>query len=111
MADRDPDSNSESSNARPVKFFFLGDECKWYRVIIDEAQCIKNKDTQSAKGCCALDAKYRLCLSGTPMQNSCDEMYSLLRFLRIEPYNEWLEFSRVCHRILAPAIIKLTSYV
>lgn len=56
-----------------ANFFFVGDQCEWYRVIIDEAQCIKNKDTQSAKGCCALKAKFRLCLSGTPMQNSCDE--------------------------------------
>lgn len=38
-----------------------------------EAQYIKNKDTQASKGCHALHAHYRLCLSGTPMQNSCDE--------------------------------------
>jgi hypothetical protein len=48
-------------------------ESVFYRVVIDEAQCIKNKDTQSAKGCSALRSTYRLCLSGTPMQNSCDE--------------------------------------
>ncbi|KAG0638594.1 putative ATP-dependent helicase C23E6.02 [Tuber brumale] len=83
-----------------ANFFFVGDHCEWYRVIIDEAQCIKNKDTQSAKGCCALNAKFRLCLSGTPMQNSCDEMFSLLRFLRIEPYNSWPEFSNTFSRPL-----------
>lgn len=63
----------EKKSGNPPGLFFLGEECKWYRVIIDEAQCIKNKDTQYARGCCAIDAEYRLCLSGTPMQNSCDE--------------------------------------
>jgi len=65
--------NGDSEAIDKANFFFVGDQCEWYRVIIDEAQCIKNKDTQSAKGCCALKAKFRLCLSGTPMQNSCDE--------------------------------------
>ncbi|CUS15134.1 unnamed protein product [Tuber aestivum] len=93
----------ESEDQEAIKkanFFFVGDQCEWYRVIIDEAQCIKNKDTQSAKGCCALKAKFRLCLSGTPMQNSCDEMFSLLRFLRIEPYSSWPEFSSTFSRPL-----------
>lgn len=65
--------SGDSEAINKANFFFVGDHCQWYRVIIDEAQCIKNKDTQSAKGCCALNAKFRLCLSGTPMQNSCDE--------------------------------------
>lgn len=85
---------SEGLEGSPPGLFFIGEESKWYRVIIDEAQCIKNKDTQYAKGCCSIDAEYRLCLSGTPMQNSCDELYSLVRFLQIKPYNEWPEFSK-----------------
>jgi SNF2 family DNA or RNA helicase len=40
---------------------------------IIEAQMIKNKETQASKGCAKLQSVYRLCLSGTPMQNSCDE--------------------------------------
>jgi len=71
----------------------LGDECMWYRVIIDEAQCIKNKNTKAALAACALQAKYRWCVSGTPMQNSTSELYSLIRFLRIEPYNDSNKFS------------------
>lgn len=45
----------------------LGDECKWYRVIIDEAQCIKNKNTKAAVGAALLQAQTRFCMSGTPM--------------------------------------------
>ncbi|KAI5785924.1 SNF2 family N-terminal domain-containing protein [Geopyxis carbonaria] len=78
----------------------LSGDAWWYRVIIDEAQCIKNKDTQSSKGCCSLRADYRLCLSGTPMQNSCDELFSLLRFLQIKPYNTWSNFSATFSRPL-----------
>ena len=45
----------------------LGDECKWYRVIIDEAQCIKNKATKAAQGANQLQALTRFCMTGTPM--------------------------------------------
>lgn len=45
----------------------LGDECQWYRVIIDEAQCIKNKNTKAAVGASLLQAKTRFCMTGTPM--------------------------------------------
>ena len=42
----------------------LGDECYWYRVIIDEAQCIKNKGTKAAVAACLLKAKTRFCMTG-----------------------------------------------
>ena len=72
----------------------LGDECLWYRVIIDEAQCIKNKNTKAAQGACYLQALTRFCMSGTPMMNNVTELYSLIHFLRIKPYNEQEKFSR-----------------
>ena len=72
----------------------LGDECKWYRVIIDEAQCIKNKNTKAALGACALQGLTRFCMSGTPMMNNVGELYSLIRFLRIKPYNSLERFNR-----------------
>lgn len=65
----------------------LGDECRWYRVIIDEAQCMKNKTTKAALGAAHLQALTRFCMSGTPMMNNVGELYSLIRFLRIKPYD------------------------
>ncbi|EEP78640.1 rad8 protein [Uncinocarpus reesii 1704] len=65
----------------------LGILSKWYRVIVDEAQCIKNKNTKAARACYAIRSTYRWCMSGTPMMNNVTELYSLLRFLRIGPYN------------------------
>lgn len=70
----------------------LGDECVWYRVIIDEAQNIKNKTAKAAIAACLLKAKSRLCMTGTPMMNSIDELYSLIRFLRINPWMDSQHF-------------------
>jgi SNF2 family DNA or RNA helicase len=64
----------------------------WYRVILDEAQCIKNKSTQTAKGACMVNAKYRFCMTGTPMMNNIGELYSLIHFLRVKPYCVWDAF-------------------
>ncbi|MCJ1243577.1 hypothetical protein MMC30_000774 [Trapelia coarctata] len=60
----------------------------WYRVILDEAHTIKNRNAKATQACCALRAEYRWCLTGTPMQNNLDELQSLIKFLRIKPYNE-----------------------
>ncbi|KAJ5273003.1 hypothetical protein N7478_008128 [Penicillium angulare] len=67
---------------------------KWYRVIIDEAQNIKNPAAKSARACCRLDATYRWCLTGTPMMNRLEDFQSLLAFLRIRPYNNKEKFKR-----------------
>lgn len=60
----------------------------WYRVILDEAHTIKNRNAKATQACYALRAQYRWCLTGTPMQNNLDELQSLIKFLRIKPYND-----------------------
>ncbi|KAF7192728.1 putative ATP-dependent helicase C23E6.02 [Pseudocercospora fuligena] len=74
------------------KTIFLGENARWYRVILDEAQCIKNRTTQTSKGACLLNAKYRFCVTGTPMMNNVEEFFSLIQFLRIRPYSTWQNF-------------------
>ncbi|KAI0753220.1 SNF2 family N-terminal domain-containing protein [Daedaleopsis nitida] len=66
---------------------------KWWRIVLDEAHNIKNRNTKSAIACCALDAKYRWCLTGTPMQNNVEEIFSLIKFLRIKPLDDWQTFN------------------
>ncbi|XP_042475511.1 helicase-like transcription factor CHR28 [Macadamia integrifolia] len=64
----------------------------WFRVILDEAQTIKNHRTQVARACCGLRAKRRWCLSGTPIQNTIDDLYSYFRFLKYDPYALYKNF-------------------
>lgn len=64
----------------------------WFRVILDEAQSIKNYRTQVARACWGLRAKRRWCLSGTPIQNAVEDLYSYFRFLRYNPYAVYKQF-------------------
>ncbi|PIA35393.1 hypothetical protein AQUCO_03500045v1 [Aquilegia coerulea] len=64
----------------------------WFRVILDEAQTIKNHKTQVARACCGLRAKRRWCLSGTPIQNTIDDLFSYFRFLKYDPYSSYKYF-------------------
>jgi len=53
----------------------------WSAVILDEAQHIKNPDTQNAKAAKQLQAPCRLVLTGTPMENQVRDLWSLFDFL------------------------------
>ncbi|KAH7390890.1 SNF2 family N-terminal domain-containing protein [Phaeosphaeria sp. MPI-PUGE-AT-0046c] len=71
------------------KLALLGYECMWYRIVLDEAHTIKNRNSIQSKATVDLQARHRLCLTGTPMMNSIDELYPLLRFMRVSRYNDW----------------------
>lgn len=50
-------------------------------LILDEAQQIKNPRSRTAKMACAQPARHRLCLTGTPLENHLEELWSLFHFL------------------------------
>ncbi|WP_437329211.1 DEAD/DEAH box helicase [Sorangium sp. So ce381] len=52
----------------------------WEAVVLDEAQAIKNPDSQAARAAFALRAELRVALSGTPVENRLEELWSLLHF-------------------------------
>ena len=54
---------------------------EFHYVILDEAQFVKNPRTQYAQVVCQLQARHRLCLTGTPMENHLGELWSLFNFL------------------------------
>ncbi|QQZ43964.1 DEAD/DEAH box helicase [Pseudomonas sp. SK3(2021)] len=50
-------------------------------LVLDEAQYIKNPSSKAAQAARALNARQRLCLSGTPLENHLGELWSLFHFL------------------------------
>lgn len=69
---------SYSTLRRDIK---LLSEKQFNYVILDEAQHIKNANTQNAKTVKSLNSQKRLALSGTPIENSISEMWSMFDFL------------------------------
>ncbi len=55
--------------------------CHWELLVLDEAQAIKNPESRRAQALCALKARARLCLTGTPIENSLLDLWSQMRFL------------------------------
>jgi len=53
----------------------------FYYLILDEAQAIKNRRSQAAKSVSQIQSEHRLCLTGTPVENNLDELFSLFNFL------------------------------
>ncbi|OMJ14028.1 DNA repair protein RAD16 [Smittium culicis] len=66
----------------------------WFRIVLDEAHNIKDRSCTTARAAFALKAEYRWCLSGTPLQNRVGELFSLIKYLRCEPFS--LYFCTVC---------------
>ncbi|MGV8948434.1 MAG: SNF2-related protein [Candidatus Paracaedibacter sp.] len=54
---------------------------KYHLLILDEAQVIKNPNTMAHRIVQQVQAKHRLCLTGTPMENHLGELWSLFHFL------------------------------
>ena len=54
---------------------------EFHLAILDEAQQIKNAQTQAARVVTQLKARHRLCLTGTPLENHLGELWSLFHFL------------------------------
>ncbi|TFK37535.1 SNF2 family DNA-dependent ATPase [Crucibulum laeve] len=66
---------------------------KFFRVIADEAQFIRNRSTRASISLAYVKAKYRWMLTGTPVTNTLADIYGLLRFGRFRPWNDWNYFN------------------
>ncbi|KAK0947382.1 hypothetical protein LTR29_001338 [Friedmanniomyces endolithicus] len=58
---------------------------RWLRVVLDEAQAIKNHLSTTSKACRALSARFHWAVSGAPIQNHIGELYAFFRFIQ-EPH-------------------------
>ncbi len=53
----------------------------WDVIILDEAQNVKNPETNQAIAACSLHSEFRVALTGTPVENSVGDLWSLMNFI------------------------------
>ncbi len=71
-----------------TSYALVGRDALYYRdrefraIVLDEASLVRNPDTQAAKGVRSLQGKVRIALTGTPIENSVRDLWSLFEFLQ-----------------------------
>ncbi|HEV8541101.1 MAG TPA: SNF2-related protein, partial [Verrucomicrobiae bacterium] len=66
----------------------------WFATILDEAQYIKNPDSQTSQAARALNAEHRLALTGTPIENRLLDLWSIFGFAMPEVLGNRAHFLR-----------------
>ncbi|KAI9148085.1 DNA repair protein RAD5B [Paramyrothecium foliicola] len=69
-------------------------EFHWYRLILDEAHTIRNSSTKQYKALGSISASIRWCMTGTVIQNSLEDLASLVRFLHVPVLDDQKNFRR-----------------
>lgn len=67
----------------------------WERIILDEAHFIRNHRSKTAKSVFTLKGLKKWALTGTPIQNKCEDYFALMKFLQLKPFNDlvvWKKF-------------------
>jgi DNA repair protein RAD5 len=78
---------SKGSSGAPTGGLF---SLEYFRVILDEAHYIKNRLSKTSKACFGIKARHRWVLTGTPIVNRLEDLFSMVHFLKVEP---WSNFS------------------
>jgi SNF2 family DNA or RNA helicase len=65
---------------------------EWNTAVLDEAQFIKNAQSLRAKAAFALRARYRVAMTGTPVENHLGDLFSIFRFLNDSLLGSWKQF-------------------
>jgi SNF2 family DNA or RNA helicase len=75
----------------------LFSQIEWYRIVIDEAQNIKNPKAKQSKALFALKSKYQIALTGTPIENSVIDLWSIFNFLNKDYLGDVKRFKTLFH--------------
>ena len=67
---------------------------RWLRVVLDEAHHIRNRSSKTYKAALGAQARYRWCLTGTPIHNSLDDYGALLTFIDVDSLSDKSTFDR-----------------
>jgi len=66
----------------------------FHRIVLDEAHTIRNSKTRSFKAVSLIKSERKLALTGTPLVNSSDDIYSIFSFLGVQPLDDKAIFTR-----------------
>ena len=73
----------------------------FYQIVLDEAQKIKNSDTKVYQSSMMLQGSHRLILSGTPVENKLEDLWSLINFVQPGLLGPLQYFVKdYCHQIM-----------
>ncbi|KAF5004028.1 hypothetical protein FDECE_9441 [Fusarium decemcellulare] len=71
----------------------------WYRIVLDEAHTVRNWSTKQFDAVYSISSEIRWCLTGTPIQNSLDDLGSLIKFLKMPIFSEPSIFRKYVTRL------------
>ena len=83
------DTSSRFKKKRQSPFLSL----KFFRIVLDEAHVIREQSTLMSQAICRVAATRRWALTGTPIQNRLDDLGALIKFLRVQPFDNYGVFS------------------
>jgi chromodomain-helicase-DNA-binding protein 1 len=64
----------------------------WNVILVDEAHRLKNDDSMLYRALIQFESQHRILITGTPLQNSLKELWSLLHFIMPNYFNDWNNF-------------------
>lgn len=73
-------------------------EISWEYVILDESHTIKNRKSKTFEALCQLESQHRLSLTGTPIENSLQDLWSQMHFLNPGLLGSYRDFDRLYYQ-------------